>query len=159
MADRSEPDNTGGSRTLAGAGWDIWRAVVGLAYVSAAVFNAVYTLPRSDELDEYAEGAWFGFLEDFMWNVFMPHGEVFMTLVIVFEVAVGLLIMYRDGFVDAGVIASVGWVLVVLPFLAWPYLVTNLALAALQGVLLVRRYDMTIWQRVTMRASTSGRSG
>ena len=159
MAHRAEPENMPGSRPLAGAGWDFWRAVVGLAYVAAAVFNAVYTLPRSDELDDYADGAWFGFLEDFMWNVFMPNGEVFMTLVIGFEITVGLLILYRDRFVDAGVIASVGWVLVVLTFLAWPYLVTNLALAVLQGVLLMRRYELTIWQRVTMRASTNGRSG
>jgi hypothetical protein len=54
---------------------------------------------------------------------------------------------------------SVGRVLVVLPFLAWPYLVTNFAPAALQGELLMRRYDLTIWQRLTMRASTSGRDG
>jgi hypothetical protein len=82
MVNRTQPENMPGSRQLASAGWDLWRAV-----------------------------------------------------------------------------ASVGWVLVVLPFLAWPYLVTNLALAALQCVFLMRRYDLTIWQRPTMRALTSGRSG
>jgi hypothetical protein len=66
---------------------------------------------------------------------------------------------FRRAVVGSAYIASVVWVLVVLPFLAWPYLMTNLALAALQGVLLMRRYNLTIWQRLTMRASTSGRSG
>jgi len=66
MAHRPEPENMPGSRQLAGAGSNFWRAVVGLAYVAAAVFDAAYTLLRSDELDDYADGAWFGFLEDFM---------------------------------------------------------------------------------------------
>jgi hypothetical protein len=45
------------SRPPAGIGWDIWRGVIGSSYLAAAVFNSVYTLPRSSELDEYAEGA------------------------------------------------------------------------------------------------------
>jgi hypothetical protein len=145
------------SRPPAGIGWDIWRGVIGLSYLAAAVFNSVYTLPRSSELDEYAEGAWFGFLQDFMWNVFMPNGEVFMTLVIIFEIAAAVLILNRDRFVDVGVIASVGWVLLVLPFLAWPYLLTNLVLAVLQGVLLLRRYEVTIFERLLRRASARRR--
>jgi hypothetical protein len=143
-----------GSRPTAGLGWDVWRAVIGLAYLAAA-FNTVYTLPRSDEegmFDDYAEGAWFGFLEDYMSNVFNPNGELFMTLVIVFEVAVGLLILNRGRGVDVGVVASVGWVLAVLPFLAWPYLSTNLALAAVQAALLARSYDRTIWARAMAAA-------
>jgi len=120
--------------------------VVGVAYVSAAAFNSVYTLPRHDELDGYAEGAWFGFLKDFMWDVFMPNGEFFMALVIAFEVAVGILILGRGDAVDVGVIASVVWVVAILPFLAWPYLLTNVGLAGAQGALLLRRYDTPIWQ-------------
>lgn len=145
-------------RRAAGVGWDVWRAVVGLAYLAAAAFNTVYTLPRSDEeevFDGYAEGAWFEFLEAFIRDVFVPNGEGFMTLVIVFEVAVGLLILNRGRFVDIGIVASVGWVLVVLPFLAWPYLLTNLFLGAAQGVLLARRYQWTMWECVT--AATRGR--
>jgi hypothetical protein len=139
---------TGSTRRLGSVGWNIWRAFIGLAYLAAAVFNTVYTLPRSDQLDGYADGAWFSFLADFMRDVFMPNGDLFMILVIAFEVAVALLILSRGRYVDAGVTASVLWVLVVLPFLAWPYLITNIVLAAVQGVLLLRRYDSAIWDSV-----------
>jgi hypothetical protein len=89
-------------------------------------------------------GAWFPFFEDFMWDVFMPNGELFLILVIIFEIAVALLILNHDGYVDLGVGASVLWVLGVLPFLAWPYLTANLVLALMQGLILFRRYDTGI---------------
>lgn len=145
---QDRPVTAGERRPVGGVGWNLWRATVGLAYVAAAIFNAVYTLPRSDELQGYADGAWLPFLEDFMVDVFMPNGELFMGLVVLFEVVVGLLILARWRSVDAGVLASVGWVLVVLPFLAWPYLLTNLVLAVVQGVLLLRRYDRTLLELV-----------
>ena len=138
------------TRTFGGIGWNIWRAFIGIAYLAAAVFNTVYTLPRSDQLDGYADGAWFPFLGDFMRDVFMPNGDLFMILVIAFEVAVAVLILSRGSYVDAGVIASVLWVVAVLPFLAWPYLITNLVLALMQGVILLRRYD-TAWEPLTNR--------
>ncbi|NNC39584.1 MAG: hypothetical protein HKN95_02735 [Acidimicrobiia bacterium] len=142
---------TASTRTVGGIGWNIWRAFIGIAYLAAAVFNTVYTLPRSDQLDGYADGAWFPFLGDFMRDVFMPNGDLFMILVIAFEVAVAVLILGRGSSVDAGVVASVLWVLAVLPFLAWPYLITNLVLALTQGVILFRRYDTAIWEPITNR--------
>lgn len=136
-----------GARHAGGKGWNAWRAVIGVAYLAAAGFNTVYTLPRTDQLDGYADGAWFGFLSDFMRDVFMPNGTAFTTAVILFEIGVGALVLYRGRYVDAGVAASVLWVLAVLPFLAWPYLITNLVLAPIQGILLVRRYETPIWRR------------
>lgn len=146
------------SRREAGTGWHVWRATIGITYLAAAVFNIVYTFPRGDELDGYADGAWFGFLGDFMRDVFMANHEIFMSIVILFEVAVGVLILARGALVDVGVVASVGWVLVVLPFLAWPYLITNLVLAAIQGVVLLRRYDQSLWALRPGLRSTASRS-
>ncbi len=135
------------TRPRASAGWNLWRGVVGVFYLVCAVFNLVYTLPRSDELDGYADGAWFGSFEDFMWDVFMPNGGFFMAAVVVFEVAVGLLILNRGRWVDLGVAASVGWVLLVLPFLASPYLLVNIVLAVVQSLVALRRYDTAVWER------------
>jgi len=131
-------------RPVSSSGWNLWRAVVGLAYLAAAGFNTVYTLPRADELDGYADGAWFAFLGDFIRDFWMPNGTPLMILVILFEIAVGLAILSQGRMVDLGVVASLLWVLAVLPFLAWPYLLTNVVLALLQGVLLLRRYDRSI---------------
>lgn len=52
------------------------------------MFNAAYTLPRTDQaapLDGYAEGAWFWSLEDFTRDVFMPLDHVLMLAIIAFE--------------------------------------------------------------------------
>ncbi len=138
----------GGQRPLARIGWNVWRGVVGVFYLAAAIFNTVYTLPKTDEpalLDGYADGAWFPFIENFTRDVLMPNDQLLMLLVIAFEVAVGLLILSHGVRVDVGVAASVLWVLAILPFLAWPYLLTNIALVVLQGMLLLRRYDTSIW--------------
>lgn len=135
------------SRPAGRKGWNAWRAVVGVAYLAAAGFNAVYTLPRTEQLDGYADGAWFGFLGDFMRDVFIPNGTLFMSAVIIFEICVAALVLHRDRYVDTGVAASVLWVLIVLPFLAWPYLITNLVLAPAQGILLFRCYETPLWRR------------
>lgn len=58
-------------------------------------FQRHHILPRSDQLDGYGDGFWFGFLGDFVRDVFMPDGEVFMALVIVFGVVVAVLIAGR----------------------------------------------------------------
>lgn len=70
----------------------------------------------------------------------MPNGEVFMVLVIISEVVVAVLIVGRGTVVEAGVVASVIWVLAVLPFLAWPYLITDIGFAGLPGFVAVRSY-------------------
>lgn len=146
-------------RRLGGPGWNVWRGVVGAFYLAAAVFNLTYTLPRTDEaglLDGYADGAWFGVLETFMRDVLMPNDTLLMVAVIVFELLVGWAILGSGDVVDLGVVLSLGWVVAILPFLAWPYLLTNLALIVMQGVLLFRRYDTPIW---TLLGDALGRGG
>ena len=135
-------------RRLGGAAWNVWRGFIGVFYLAAAVFNLTYTLPRTNEaglLDGYAEGAWFGFLETFMRDVLMPNDTLMMAAVIVFELVLGWAILSAGDRVDYGVLLSLAWVVAILPFLTWPYLLTNLALIVMQGVLLFRRYDKTIW--------------
>lgn len=135
-------------RRIGGTGWNVWRGIVGVFYLVAAAFNTIYTLPKTTEaglLDGYADGAWFGFLETFTRDVLMPNDTLLMAAVIVFEVVVGWAILSSDNRVDIGVAFSLAWVVAILPFLAWPYLLTNLALIIMQGVVLLRRYDTPIW--------------
>jgi len=139
-------------RRIGGTGWNVWRGIVGVFYLVAAAFNITYTLPRTDEaglLEGYADGAWFGFLETFMRDVLMPNDTLLMVAVIVFELALGWAILSSGDRVDVGVLLSLAWVIAILPFLAWPYLLTNLILIAMQGVLLFRRFDTPIWTLLT----------
>ena len=139
------------ARNQGGTGWNIWRAAISVLYLAAAAFNLGYTLPNArDEglFDGYADGAWFGFLGDLVDDVFVPAAALWMVLVVVFELVVAALIANRGRWVDRGVVLSLAWVLAILPFLAWPYLLVNIGLAALQAIVLLRRYERTLWQHV-----------
>lgn len=149
----------GEDRAIGGVGWNVWRGFIGGFYLLSAVFNAAYTVPLANDPDTfegYADGAWFPFLTDFMWDVFIPNAATFMVFVVIFEVAVGFLILGRGGWVDLGVGASLVWVIAVLPFLAWPYLLVNVALILLQGTVLLRRYPHSIWHLIGRRFGVGG---
>lgn len=122
--------------------------IVGVFYLAAAGFNAAYTLPRASDADlfeGYADGAWLSSLEELVREVFIPNAALLMAIVVVFEVAVGLALLGRGAWVDAGAAASLIWVAAILPFLAWPYLVVNVVLAGAQGIVATRRYEATAW--------------
>ena len=134
------------SRSSAGPGWNAWRSIIALAYLAAAGFNLFFTLPKGD-LSWFADAAWTPILAGFVREVVLPNDTLFMVLVVLFEAAVAVLILGRGRFVDLGVIASVLWVLFLIPFLQpFPMAATNVVLALLQGILLLRRYDTAIWE-------------
>lgn len=134
------------ARRPGGIGWNIWRAIVGATYLAAAAFNLFFTLPTGD-LRWLADNAWFPALADFVTKAVQPNHEPFMLLVVVFEAAVGVLILGRGRLVDLGIGASVLWVLFLVPFLQpFPMATTNVVLAIVQGSLLLRRYDSSIWE-------------
>jgi hypothetical protein len=136
------------ARKAGGKGWNIWRAFVGVAYLVAAAFNLIFTLPTGD-LGWAAEMAWHPILKDFMTAVVIPNHELVLALVVVFEIAVAVLILGRGRSVDLGIVASVLWVLFLIPFLQpFPMAATNVVLAIIQGILVLRRYDVAIWELV-----------
>ena len=93
-----------------------------------------------------ADSSWFPILADFVREVVQPNSHLFIVLVVAFELAVGAFIFSRGRLVDMGVGASVLWVLFLMPFLRpFPMAATNVLLAIVQGILLLRRYDTSIW--------------
>lgn len=149
-----------GTRKQGSTAWNVWRVIVGgVIYLGAVIFNSVYTLPLASQpgvFEGYAEGAWFGFLADFVRTVLEPNAQLFMTLVILFELTVGFLILSHGRLVDLGVAASLAWVLGILPFLAWPYLLVNIALMFVQAAVLFRTYDSSVWSLIRSAARFGG---
>ena len=144
------------TRKIGGTGWNLWRAFIGVAYLVAAGFNLFFTLPEGD-LSWFADAAWFPFLADFVREIVAPNHVLFMGLVVVFEIAVGLAILSRGRYVDVGVTASVLWVLFLIPFLQpFPMAATNVVLAVVQGILLLRQYDAAIWELAVNLLGSSG---
>jgi hypothetical protein len=142
------------TRQLGGTGWNILRGFVGIAYIVAAGFNLLVTMPSGD-LTWFADSAWFGSLDRFVTDTVIPNREIFIALLAAFEVAVGVSILSRGRLVDIGVGAAVLWVLFLLPFLPFvPMGVTNVALGLVQGAISLRRYESPMWLR-----SASTRSG
>lgn len=96
-----------------------------------------------------ADNAWFPSLAEFVREVVQPNHQPLLVLVVAFELAVGVLILSRGRWVDVGVCASVLWVLVLIPFLLpFPMAATNVVLAIVQGILLLRRYEAPIWRLI-----------
>ena len=127
-------------------GWNVWRGIVGFFYLAAALFNGFYTIPRAEEaIDTYADEAWFSVVGDLLRDA-ASNPELFIGLVVVFEIVVGVLILSKEEYVTAGIWLSLAWVTSILLFLQWPYFLVNLALFVGQGAVLLRRYDTPIWE-------------
>ena len=134
------------TRPAGGPGWNIWRGTVGAAYLAAAGFNLLFTLPQGD-LSSFADNAWHPVLAEFVHQIVSPHHTLIMSLVVVFEAGICILLLGRGRMVDVGTGAAVVWVILLIPFLQpFPMAATNIGLALVQGMLLLRRYDRAIWE-------------
>ena len=67
------------------------RIAVAVLYVGAgAAVNAFFIL-RGDDYEEFADGAYISFVRDTWRSLVVPNHEVFISLLIVFELAVGVM--------------------------------------------------------------------
>lgn len=117
----------------------IGRMVLGAIWIAGAIFNTVWTLPgAADAFANLGEDATFAGYRWFFSSVVGAVPELMAILLILGELALGVLLLARDPWAEAGLVLSVVWC-AFLFFLIWPYTLTTLVLLALAGWLL--RYD------------------
>ena len=78
---------------------NILRIIFGLFYLAAATFNFTYTLRIPQPFDAFVENALIPFYKDFLLSVVVPNSDLIILLVVVFEIAVGVLILSKRIFV------------------------------------------------------------
>lgn len=81
--------------------------VMGVFYLIGAAFNLVWTFTHTDKFfGAFADGAWSRPAESLMRDFVIPNGRLITVLIIVFQVAVGVLILTRGDFVRTALIAG-----------------------------------------------------
>jgi hypothetical protein len=101
------------------------------------------TLPNAAEIYKaLAELSWPGFNWPVL-HIVRPVGVPFTMLLIAFEVGVAVLVLSKGRQVRLGLLAALGFMIVLAPFTSW-YELGNVPLAAWALLLLARDYDRSL---------------
>lgn len=120
-----------------------YRIMWGLFFLGAAVFNAVVTIPSARSvLRAFADLSWPG-AETLVRELLLPNAAAVIGLVVIFEAAVGAMILARGLSATLGLWLATGWLLVLVPFLG-VYAVANVVLAVSMLPLLGRRCERSL---------------
>jgi hypothetical protein len=115
-----------------------YRLFLALFFLGSAVFNAAVAVPAAREVFQaFHDMAWLSLYRDLIAGVILPNATLMAILLVGFELAVGIAILGPRAWARAGVIAAVVFVLALVPSLAWPYLLANIAMGA-GGIWLLR---------------------
>jgi hypothetical protein len=108
--------------------------LIGVGFGAAAIFNAVVALPGApDFLKWSADSAW---LLRYRWLLqhLVERAPAVVGATVIFEAAVAAMLITR-WHERLGLALATLWVLGLIPALAWPYWLVNVALAVLFGAL------------------------
>jgi hypothetical protein len=95
-------------------------AVAFLYLVAGAAVNALF-LARGDDYASFADGASLTFVSDTWRSLVVPHHEVFISLLVVFELAVGVLVLLAGKRTQLGYAAAIAFHVALL-FFGWGFL-------------------------------------
>jgi hypothetical protein len=115
------------------------RLVLGVIWISGAIINGLWTLPAaSDAWESLGRDATFAAYRWFFSDIVSVAPELMTVLLILGELALGVMILARDPWARSGLLLSVVWSVFLL-FLIWPYTLSTLVLLVLAAWLL--RFD------------------
>jgi hypothetical protein len=95
------------------------RLVWGLFFVASSLVNLVITFPHPELYREFANLTFLPFYRDLLLDVAVPNGRLITALVIVFELAAGVLVLTKGRAARMGLLATAAWVLFVWPAMGW----------------------------------------
>lgn len=122
----------------------VLRMLLGSIWIAGAVVNAVWTLPGAfDAFEGLADDATFAGYRWFFGTVVGAAPDLMTLLLILAEMTLGVMLLSRDPWAEAGLLLSVLWC-VFLFFIIWPYTLTTLPLLMLAGWLLRYDHDQSI---------------
>ncbi len=74
-----------------------------------AAVNAIYLVTSAGYYDDFAESSPFAFVRDTWESLVLPHTGFFISLLIVAELAAGVLVLMGGRWTQAGLIALIGF--------------------------------------------------
>jgi hypothetical protein len=131
------------------------RAALGALYLGAGALVHVVYLATGTDYSSFADAAHLAFVRDTWRSVVAPRQLLFITLLIVFEAAVGVLILSGGRRTQAGLVGAIGMHLGLLLF-GWVFTVWAAVMLAAFVVLLraERRHAAALPRRATHRGRT-----
>ena len=103
-------------------------AVAVLYLVAGAAVNGLF-LARGDDYAKFADGSYSSFVRHTWRSVVVPHHEVWIGLLIIFEVAVGLLALSGGKGTEVAYAAAIVFHLALLPF-GWGFCLWSVPMTA-----------------------------
>ncbi len=86
------------------------RAALGLLFiVFGAVVNSIYLAVGNDYYADFADASPFPFVRDTWHSLVLPNQGVFITLLVVFEAAAGVLVLSGGRWTQAGLLGLIGF--------------------------------------------------
>lgn len=101
-------------RSTAGVRIGRW-AVGGLYLLAGALVNAVFVL-RGDDYHDFASGAYVEFVDDTWESLVVPNHHVFISLLVLFEAAVGVLAILGGRWTQLAYVAAIAFHVALLSF-------------------------------------------
>ena len=124
-------------------------ALAALYLVGGALVNLVY-LVRGDDYATFADGSYLPFVSDTWRSVVVPNHHFFISLLIAFELVVGLLALRGGRAAVPGLIAAIGFHVALLSF-GWGFYLWSLPMLLALGLLL--RAQRAVESRSALRAA------
>jgi hypothetical protein len=119
---------------------NVGRILWGAFFVGSGVFNAAVTLRNP------------GFYRSLLLQVALPNATLISALVVVFELAVGVMVLSRGRTVRWGLICSGLWCLFVWPAMGW-YTLGSPVLLIIPWLLMRREYDRSVLDLILRRGA------
>jgi hypothetical protein len=129
---------------------NVGRVLWGVFFVGSSVFNAAVTLPNPGFYRDFADLTFLPFYRSLLLQVALPNATLISALVVVFEFAVGVMILSTARAVRWGLICSGLWCLFVWPTMGW-YTLWSPVLMAIPWLLMRREYDRSVLDLVLRR--------
>ena len=98
---------------------NLGRILWGLFFVASGLFNLFVTLPSPELYRSFADVNFFEFYRWLLLNIALPYATIITSLVVIFELAIGALILTKGNVVRYGLIGTCIWLLFICPAMGW----------------------------------------
>ena len=111
------------------------RLAVGVLYIGAgALVNAAF-LARGDDYEKFADGSYIHYVRDTWRSLVVPNHDVFISTLIVYELAVGVLVLSGGRRTQLGLVGALGFHVALLSF-GWGFYLWSLPMLVALALLL-----------------------
>jgi len=111
------------------------RVAVGVLYIAAGAAVNAFFLLRGDDYAKFADGSYIAFVRDTWRDLVVPHHETWIGLLIVFELAVGVLALWGGRRTQLAYAAAIAFHFALLSF-GWGFYLWSIPMVAALATLL-----------------------